>query len=101
MEWLNILGNIIFDGCAYGMILYVISVGLSVTMGLLGIANLAHGVFAMAGGYIALELMNNAGVPFAPALLAAVAVVALGSIVRRSESSTGVFMRRASWNKPS
>ena len=36
---------------------------------------------AMAGGYIALELMNNAGVPFAPALLAAVAVVALGSIV--------------------
>lgn len=41
--------SIILHGLAYAMVLYLISVGLSVTMGLLGIANLAHGVFAMAG----------------------------------------------------
>ncbi len=46
-----------FHGLAYGMILYVISVGLSVTMGMMGFINLAHGVFAMAGGFIFATLM--------------------------------------------
>ena len=40
-----------FHGLAFAMVLYLISVGLSVTMGLMGFVNLAHGVFAMAGGY--------------------------------------------------
>ena len=44
--------NIVFNGLAYAMVLYLISVGLSVTMGMMGFVNLAHGVFAMAGGYI-------------------------------------------------
>jgi branched-chain amino acid transport system permease protein len=81
MDVVNSIVSIAFHGCAYAMVLYVISVGLSVTMGLLGIANLAHGVFAMAGGYVTLVLMNNAGVPFPFALLAAFSAVALGSIV--------------------
>ena len=81
MDVINSIVSIAFHGCAYAMVLYVISVGLSVTMGLLGIANLAHGVFAMAGGYVTLVLMNNAGVPFPFALLAAFSAVALGSIV--------------------
>ena len=63
------------------MILYVISVGLSVTMGLMGFINLAHGVFAMAGGYVFSTVMARLGVPFPLALLIAFAAVALGSIV--------------------
>jgi len=44
------------------MVLYLISVGLSVTMGLMGFVNLAHGVFAMAGGYVLTSLMSRWGV---------------------------------------
>ena len=44
--------SILFDGVAYGMLLFIISVGLSITMGLMGFANLAHGTFAMVGGYV-------------------------------------------------
>ena len=63
------------------MILYVISVGLSVTMGLMGFINLAHGVFAMAGGYIFATSLNRLGVPFPVALVIAFGGVALGSVV--------------------
>ena len=48
---LNLIVSIVFHGFAYAMVLYVISVGLSLTMGMLNFVNLAHGVFAMAGGY--------------------------------------------------
>src|SRR5258708_15218088 len=63
------------------MILYVISVGLSVTMGLMGFINLAHGVFAMAGGFILSTAMARLGVPFPLALVAAFVIVAILSIV--------------------
>ena len=63
------------------MILYVISVGLSVTMGLMGFVNLAHGVFAMAGGLILSTLMARAGVPFPIALLVAFVAVSLISLL--------------------
>jgi branched-chain amino acid transport system permease protein len=69
-----------FHGTAYGMILYVISVGLSVTMGLMGFANLAHGVFAMAGGYLLTTAMDRWGVPFPIALAVAFVLVALVSL---------------------
>src|ERR1700754_2691729 len=73
-----------FHGLAYAMVLYLISVGLSVTMGLMGFVNLAHGAFAMAGGYFALTLMNRAGVPFFAALaIAFVAVALAGAIIER------------------
>ena len=66
------------------MILYVISVGLSVTMGLMGFINLAHGVFAMAGGFIFSTLMAAAGLPFPLALVgAALSVAALSIILER------------------
>ena len=77
---LSALVSIAFHGLAYAMVLYLISVGLSVTMGLMGFVNLAHGVFAMAGGYVAVTLMNRAGVPFFPALALAFAIVALASM---------------------
>jgi branched-chain amino acid transport system permease protein len=74
------LVSILFLGTAYAMILYIISVGLSVTMGLMGFQNLAHGVFAMAGGYVATRAMAGFGVPFLPALVLAFAAVALVSV---------------------
>jgi branched-chain amino acid transport system permease protein len=63
------------------MILYVISVGLSVTMGLMGFVNLAHGVFAMAGGFLLSTAMKTFGVPFPLAVLVAFVLVAVGSVV--------------------
>src|SRR5687768_3941796 len=63
------------------MILYVISVGLSVTMGLMGFINLAHGVFAMAGGFILSTAMARYGVPFPLALLIAFVLVAVLSTI--------------------
>ena len=50
----NTIVSILFDGLAWAMFLFIISVGLSVTMGLMGVVNLAHGAFAMAGGYLVL-----------------------------------------------
>src|SRR5215475_9819470 len=73
--------SIAFHGLALAMVLYLISVGLSVTMGLMGFVNLAHGAFAMAGGYVMTTLMNRSGVAFPLALLAAVVAVAAGSVI--------------------
>jgi branched-chain amino acid transport system permease protein len=72
--------SIAFHGVAFAMVLYLISVGLSVTMGMMGFVNLAHGVFAMAGGYVMTSLMNRYGVPLPLALGAAAAAVALASL---------------------
>jgi branched-chain amino acid transport system permease protein len=69
-----------FHGLAFAMVLYLISVGLSVTMGMMGFINLAHGVFAMAGGYVMTGLINDHGAPFAVAAAAAAVAVALASI---------------------
>ena len=73
--------SILFHGTAFAMVLYIVSVGLSLTMGLMGFVNLAHGAFAMIGGYIAVTLMNTWQVPFAFALLAAFVAVALVSAI--------------------
>src|SRR5438105_9767732 len=70
-----------FHGLALAMVLYLISVGPSVTMGLMGFVNLAHGVFAMIGGYDMTTLMNRADVPFALALAAAVVVAVVVSVI--------------------
>ena len=56
--------TIIVDGIAYGMLLFILASGLSVTLGLMNLINLAHGAFAMAGGYAAVVLVNRLGVPF-------------------------------------
>tara|TARA_R110002020_G_scaffold16871_30_gene59638 strand:+ start:5912 stop:6772 length:861 start_codon:yes stop_codon:yes gene_type:complete len=64
------MGIVVFDGLAFGALLFLISVGLSVTMGLMNFVNLAHGAFAMAGGYAASVVMNAYGFGFPAALLA-------------------------------
>jgi branched-chain amino acid transport system permease protein len=77
---MDLLISILFHGVGSAMILYIIAIGLSVTMGLMGFINLAHGVFAMAGGYAAIWLMQRAEVPFAAALPIAAIGIALLSI---------------------
>lgn len=76
----NVAVSIIFDGLAYAMILFIISVGLSVTMGLMGVVNLAHGAFAMAGGYATVQLMSAMALPFPLALACAFVLVAVVSV---------------------
>jgi branched-chain amino acid transport system permease protein len=73
--------SIVFDGLAYGMLLFIVAVGLSITMGLMGFINLAHGAFAMAGGYATVSLTQALGVPFLLALVLAFLVVGGASVV--------------------
>ena len=75
------LAGVLFDGIAYGSLLFIISIGLSVTMGLMNFINLAHGAFAMLGGYVCVLLMTRAGVPFLATLPVAFAVSAAAGIV--------------------
>jgi branched-chain amino acid transport system permease protein len=77
--------TILFDGIAYGMLLFVLACGLSVTLGLMNFINLAHGAFAMAGGYITLVLVNRAGLPFFAGLaIAFVATALIGVLFERT-----------------
>ena len=80
-DFLSISISILFHGLALAMVLYLISVGLSVTMGLMGFVNLAHGAFAMTGGYVLVLMMKRQGWPFSLSLLAAIAVVVAISLV--------------------
>ena len=74
--------TLLFDGIAYGMLLFVLAVGLAVTLGLMNFINLAHGAFAMAGGYITVLLMNRLGVPFLACLpLAFIGAALLGAVL--------------------
>jgi len=76
----NIVISILFDGLAYAMFLFITSVGLSVTMGLMNFVNLAHGAFAMVGGYIVVSLTRSLGIDFVPALVISAVLVGIISI---------------------
>ena len=77
--------TILFDGIAYGMLLFILAVGLSVTLGLMNFINLAHGAFAMAGGYVTVLLMQRLNVPFLACLPLAFAFTALlGAVLERT-----------------
>jgi branched-chain amino acid transport system permease protein len=77
--------GILFDGIAYGSLLFLISIGLSVTMGLMNFVNLAHGAFAMVGGYACVLAMTRLGVPFLFSLpIAFVASAAAGIVLERT-----------------
>jgi branched-chain amino acid transport system permease protein len=77
--------TILFDGVAYGMLLFVLACGLAVTLGLMNFVNLAHGSFAMAGGYVTLVLVNRNGIPFFAALpIAFLVSAAIGAIFERT-----------------
>jgi branched-chain amino acid transport system permease protein len=73
--------GILFDGIAYGSLLFLIGIGLSVTMGLMNFINLAHGAFAMLGGYVCVAAMTRLGFPFLAALPVAFIVTAVAGVV--------------------
>jgi branched-chain amino acid transport system permease protein len=81
--------GVLFDGFAYGMLLFLMSVGLSVTLGMMNFVNLAHCSFAMLGGYVAITLMNALGWPFLATLPAAFIAAAAASVVLER-----IFFRR-------
>ncbi|TWG93507.1 branched-chain amino acid transport system permease protein [Mesorhizobium sp. J18] len=78
---INNIVIVLFDGFAFGMLLFVLSVGLSVTLGLMNFINLAHGAFGMLGGYITVSLMREWGLPFILTLPAAFVGAAVVSMV--------------------
>jgi branched-chain amino acid transport system permease protein len=96
-----VLANLLIDGLAYGMLLFVIAVGMSVTLGLMRFVNLAHGSFAMIGGYATALLVREAQWNFWAALLAALVLTAavgamlealvLRHLYRRSELDQVLF----------
>lgn len=98
---MTLLANILIDGLAYGMVLFIIAVGLSVTLGLMRFVNLAHGAFAMTGGYLAAWMVRVQGLPFELGVpLAIVATGVLGGVLellvlrrlyRRSELQQVLF----------
>ncbi len=73
--------TVLLDGIAYGMLLFVLAAGLSVTLGLMNFVNLAHGAFAMAGGYVTVVLVNRLGVPFLLCLPIAFAATAIAGLI--------------------
>jgi branched-chain amino acid transport system permease protein len=76
--------GILFDGVAYGSLLFLISIGLAITLGLMNLINLAHGAFAMLGGYVCVMAMTRAGIPFFVALVVAfVAGGVAGAVLER------------------
>ena len=86
--------TLLFDGVAYGMLLFILAVGLCVTMGLMNFINLAHGAFAMLGGYLTVVLMQRHGLPFLWCLpLAFLASALVGVVLERT-------LYRAMYKKP-
>ena len=81
MIWGVDVASMLLGGVAAGMVLFIVSVGLSVTMGLMGFVNLAHGGFAMLGGYAVVLAMKLGGLGFLPALGVAFVAIALVSVV--------------------
>jgi branched-chain amino acid transport system permease protein len=75
------VASMLLGGLAAGMVLFIVSVGLSVTMGLMGFVNLAHGAFAMLGGYIIVLTMRHWGLDFISALALGFVVIAAVSVV--------------------
>ena len=75
------LVGVVFDGLAYGMLLFLISVGLAVTLGLMNFVNLAHGAFGMLGGYLCILAVARWNIPFLAALPLAFAVSAAAGLL--------------------
>jgi branched-chain amino acid transport system permease protein len=77
--------NIIIDGLSYGMVLFIIAIGMTITLGLMRFVNLAHGAFAMIGGYITAYFIQSLGVSFWLALPFAVLITAtLGALTEHT-----------------
>ena len=72
--------GVLYDGFAYGMLLFLLSVGLSVTLGMMNFVNLAHCAFGMLGGFVTVTLINDMGWPFLATLPMAFLAAAIASV---------------------
>jgi len=90
----TLFASIMIDGIAYAMILFMITVGLSIALGLMHVVNMAHGAFAMLGGFAAVTLMNRASWRFEFAVPAAVLLTALASLPIERYLISRVYRRR-------
>ena len=88
--------GVLFDGFAYGMLLFLLSVGLSVTLGMMNFVNLAHCAFAMLGGYVTVTLMNSLGWPFLATLPVAFLAAARGQRRVRAHAVSPALPRQRS-----
>jgi branched-chain amino acid transport system permease protein len=75
------IATVLFNGIAYGMLLFIMSVGLSVTMGMMNFVNLAQVSFSMLGGYVMVAVTQQLGIPFLWSLPIAFVVVGIVSLV--------------------
>jgi branched-chain amino acid transport system permease protein len=73
--------TVLFDGVASGALFFLLALGLSITLGIMNFVNLAHGSFAMLGGYVAVYLLNKWGLPFLYCLPIAFLVSALAGVI--------------------
>jgi len=78
----------IFNGLSFAMLLFLLAAGLSITYGLMGILNLAHGSYYLLGAYLGLTVIKNTNSFLLAILCAIAAVVVLGIVMQR------FFLRR-------
>jgi branched-chain amino acid transport system permease protein len=85
VTYLATLATLLIDGIAFSMVLFLISIGMTVTLGIMRVVNLAHCAFAMVGGYIAVALVKHASLGLITALPVAVAgTMILGAILEKT-----------------
>ena len=71
------------NGLSYGVLLFLLSVGLTLIFGMLDVVNLAHGSFYLLGAYAGLTLIGATGNFWLALVVAPVAVGAIGALVER------------------
>ncbi len=69
------------NGLSYGMLLFVITCGLALVFGILGVLNLAHGSLYMIGAYVAYSITVSFGFSFWVALIIAPLTVAVLALI--------------------
>lgn len=92
---MQILASIVIDSVTYGMTLFVIAVGLSVTLGLIRVVNLAHGLFAVLGGYFAWYAITAWKFGYVPAAVFAIVMTALAGLLLERVLFSRVYRRAA------
>ena len=76
------------NGLAYGVLLFLMSAGLSLIFGLMNVVNVAHGSFFMLGAFFALAIQKWTGSFWAALALSWIPAVAVGVVMER------VFIRK-------
>lgn len=71
----------VLNGLSFGMLLFFLAVGLTLTLGVMRVVNLTHGSFYLLGAYVALDVMHWHANFTVAAIAAAIAIALLGIII--------------------